>query len=447
MAAVQGLRENLQRSLFPEPPPARRPLSRLEEGFLVLAFLVLAAALQLLRQDPAKLLDSLWAEDGPIFLGGAMSMGTFDAITTPYAGYLVVVQRLVGEIGHLVPLWDAPAVMNVAATLVVGITGIVVWVASAGHIRSHYLRALLVVLTLLSPVAGVESVASGTYLAWFMTFGAFWLLFWRPATIWSACLGGVFILLTGLSSPALIFFTPIALLRALAIRDRRDLPILGGFGLAVAIQLPVTMLSEGPPADSRWEPEMVTVFLQRVVDGSVLGLELGSEAWKSWGWTFLIGLTVMVALYLAVLAYRARSGRLFLLVAVATSVGMFTASLYERGITLTLLWPVGMENFLGARYAIVPCLLLISAVLVLLDRLVGQSRIWRGAAVATAAVLLLALVTSFQTAERRGPPWDDALRAAAAECRRGSPEVGIVYVTPEGMTMGIPCPQLEDAVS
>lgn len=444
---MQRLREELQRSLFPDSAPAHWRLSRLEGGLLIFAFLVLASALQLLRLDPAESLDSLWAEDGPVFLGGAMSIGTLDAITTPYAGYMVVIQRLIGEVGDLVPLWDAAAVMNIAATLVVGVTGVVVWVASASHIRNHYLRALLVVLIVLSPVAGVESVASGTYLAWFMTFGAFWLLFWRPAALWSACLGGAFILLTGLSIPALFFFTPIALLRALAVRDRRDIPILGGFGLALAIQLPVTMLSDKPEADSRWEPEMITVFLQRVIDGSVLGLELGSEAWKSWGWPFLIGITVLLALYLAVLAYRARSGRLFLLVAVATAVGMYIASIYERGITLTLLWPEGTVNFLGSRYAIVPCLLLISAALVLLDRLIGSSRAWRSAAVATAAVLLVALATSFQTAERSGPPWHDALSAAAEECRRGHPKVGIVYVAPAGWGMSVPCDQLEGAVS
>lgn len=444
---MQRLREELRRSLFPDLPPQRYSLSRLEAGLLILAFLILASVLQLLRLDPGVALDSLWAEDGAVFLPEAMTNGLLDAITTPYAGYLVVIQRLIGEVGALVPLWDAAIAMAIAATLVVGLTGVVVWFASAGHIRSHFLRGLLVTLTVLSPVAGLEAVVSGTYVAWYMTFGIFWLLLWRPREMWSACLGGAFILLTGLSSPTIFFFIPLALLRALAIRDRRDAAILGSFGLALAIQLPVTALSDEVEADSFWNGEIFTVLLQRVVDGSVLGLELGGEAWKSWGWPLLIGLAVLLALYLVVLAYRARSGRLLALIAVVTAVGMFIASVYERGIVFTLLWPEGGDNILGTRYAIVPSLLLISAVFALLDRRIESSRAWQGAAAVTATLLLVALVTSFHTGERIGPRWHDALVAGAEQCEREGAAKGIVYTIPEGLALTVPCDRLRDAVS
>lgn len=442
---MQRLRLTLQRSLFRPATSETLRLSRLEGAFAILAFLVLAGALQLLRLDPAESVDTLWAEDGPVFLGGAMGLGLWDALTTPYAGYLVVAQRLIGEAGNLVPLPDAAMVMAVTAALTVGLTGIVVWFASAAHIRSQLLRGLLVVLTVLSPVAGVEAVVSGTNVAWYMTFGAFWLLLWRPRATWSACLGGVFILLTGLSSPALFFFAPLAALRAIAIRDRRDAAIVGGFGLALAIQLPVMLQSDQPPAEKEWLAEIGTVLLQRVVDGSVLGLELGSAVWKSWGWPFLIGLTALVALYLAALAYRARSGRLLALIALATSAAMFVASVYQRGITLTLLWPEGTYNFLGTRYAMVPCLLFVSAALVLLDHKVESSRAWRGVAVAMAAVLLLGLVSSFRIGERTGPAWRDSLERTAAECESKGGLEALVHVSPQGMTMRVPCEQLSDS--
>lgn len=442
---MRRLREELQRSLFPPSRETRR-LSGWEAAVPVVAFLILASVLQLLRLDPAESLNTLWAEDAPVFLQGARTSG-LDAVTTPYAGYLVVVQRLIGELGNLVPLWDAAVVMAIGATLVVGLTGLVVWFASAGHIRSPYLRALLVALTVLSPVAGLEAVVSGTFVGWYMAFGAFWLLLWRPKATWSACLGGAFILFAGLSSPILFFFVPLAVLRAIAIENRRDAVIVGAFALFLAIQLPVTALSKQVENDSQWSEEIWTIFLQRVVDGTVLGLELGGEAWESWGWPFLIGVSVLLALYLAVLAYKARSGRLFALVAVLTSVGMFMASVYERGIASILLWPEGIDHILGTRYAIVPSLLLISAAFVFLDRLVESSRAWRAGAAATAAVLLLALVTSFHTGERGGPRWRDALEAGAVECRRDRVADGIVYVAPPGWGMSVPCDQLEDAVS
>lgn len=196
---VKRLRESLNRSLFlPSASEAVR-FRGWEAGVILASFLALAASLQLLRIGPSTALNSLWAEDGTVFLGGALTHGFFDAVTTPYAEYLVVIPRLIGEVGAAVPLHDAPVAMNLAAVLLIAISGAVVWFASSGHIRSPYLRALLVMLTVLCPVSGIEAVASPTNVSWYTTFAVFWLLLWRPATTWGACLGGLLILATGLS--------------------------------------------------------------------------------------------------------------------------------------------------------------------------------------------------------------------------------------------------------
>jgi hypothetical protein len=393
--------------------------------------------------DPEEALDSLWAEDGQVFLPAAIAKGLLDNLTSTYAEYLGLVPRLIAEVGGLVPLEDAPVAMALAATLTIAVSGLVVWFASAGHIRSPYLRGLLVALTVLSPVAGLEAVVSGTYAPWYMTFGVFWLLVWRPAATWSACLGGAFVLLTGLSSPTIFFFVPIAVLRAVAIRDRRDSLIVGPFALALAIQLPITVTSKEDVGEPLWTGDIWTVFMQRVVDGSVLGLELGGDAWSSWGWPFLIGLTAAVVLYLAALAYRASSGRLLAAIAIATSLGMFLISLYERGATPPMFWFEGMDNNLGARYSIVPSLLLISAALVLLDDRIRSSRAWRWGGFATGAVLLVALVTSFDTgAPRGGPPWRDAVAEAASRCEAEGLPDGVIFTAPAGAGMPIPCAEL-----
>jgi hypothetical protein len=441
---MRRLREELQRSLFRASPEAGRR-GGWEVAFPVAAFLILASALQLLRLDPEEALDSLWAEDGQVFLPEAMGKGLVDNLTSTYAEYLGVVPRLIAELGDLVPIPDAALAMALAGTLTISLSGLVVWFASAAHIRSPYLRGLLVALTVLSPVASLEAVVSGTYAPWYMSFAVFWLLLWRPRTTWSACLGGAFILLTGLSIPTIFFFVPLAALRAIAVRDERDAILVGAFGLALAIQLPVTASSDEHLVDAVWTEEIWTVLMQRVVDGSVLGLELGGDAWSSWGWPFLIGLTVAVALYLAVLAFRASSGRLLAAIAVLTSVGMFAVSMYQRAATGPMQWYEEMSNGLGGRYAIVPSLLLISAVLVLLDdRVRSRSRAWLGAAVATGAVLLVALVTSFDTgAPRTGPSWRDAVEAGAERCRAEGLPVAVVYTAPRGAGALYPCEELE----
>jgi hypothetical protein len=440
---MRRLRASLQRSLFvPYPEDEWRPRGW-EAWLVVVAFLVLASALQLFRMGPTATLESIWAEDGPIFLGGAIVHGPLDLLATPYNGYLVVVQRLVGDLGALVPLPDAATAMALVATVIISLSGLVVWVASAGHIRSPVLRGLLVALTVLSPVAGLEAVVSGTYVCWYMSFAVFWLLLWQPRTTWSACLAGAFILLTGLSGPITFFFLPLALLRAAAIRDRRDAIIVGSYAVAIAIQVPVTLVNEVPPPEGRTFTDHIwTVFLQRIVDGSTLGLELGSSAWESWGWPLLVGLTIALAAYLLVLAPRARGGRLLAAIALVTALVMFVVSIYQRAVTLTMLWPTGGSNVFGGRYSIVPSLLLISAVFVLLDRQEWSPRVWRGAMGATVAVLLVALATSLDTGDRGGPRWRDAVEAAALRCEiKGQPE-DAVHITPVGWAVYLPCDEI-----
>jgi hypothetical protein len=321
-----------------------------------------------------------------------------------------------------------------------------VWFAAAGHIRSPYLRALLVALMVLCPVSSIEAIATPTNVAWYMAFAVFWLLLWRPATTWGACLGGLLILATGLSTPATLFFIPIAFLRAVAVRNRRDALVVGAFALGVAIQVPATMLSDEQLPGSVWSRHIITAFLQRVADSSVLGLELGGSTWADWGWPFLIAIVAGVAVFLVVMALRASSGRLVAAIAVITSVAMFMSSAYVRApLGDFMVWRPDEYTNLGGRYAMIPALLLISAALVLVDSRRRSSRGRPVAAIATAAVLLVALITSFDARGeigRGGPPWDESLRTAAAECEAKNLTEVPVATAPEGWTMLVSCDQV-----
>jgi hypothetical protein len=443
---TRRLREGLDRSLFPPSPPASFKFRGWEGAFVLAALLILFSAIQLLRAGPSGSLHGLWAEDGPIYLNGALNHGFFDNVTTPYAEYLVVVPRLIGEVGAAVPLRDAPVAMNLVAVLVVSLSVLALWFASAGHIRNPHLRALLLAAAIAPAVSGGETVVTATNSPWTTSFVVFWLLVWRPAATWSACLGALLILATGLSSPVIFFFVPLAALRAIAIRDRRDALIVGAFGLSLAIQLPVTASSSEHVADPTWTVNILTAFLQRIVDGAVLGLELGSEAWAAWGWPFLIAISIGLTVYFAVLALRVSSGRLLAAIAIATAAAMFLGSLYKRALGDLMVWPVGASNVLGTRYDVVPALLLVSAALVLLDARLRSAggRPWP--AIATAAVLLVAVGTSFNVSEgREMPPWGESLDKAAAACRSGGLVEVPIEISPPGMTMGIACDHLESA--
>jgi hypothetical protein len=442
--AIGRLRVELNRSLFVPAPSDRLRFSGREGAVVVVAFVALAAALQLLRAGPTDSLNALFAEDGPVYLGGALTHGVFDSLTSSYAEYLVVIPRLIGEAGTILPLRYAPETMNLIAVLLVALSGVAVWVGSGGLIRNPFLRLLLVALALLPPTSGMETVATATNVPWYTSFAVFWLLIWRPANTRSACLGATLILATGLSSPIIFFFVPLAALRAIAVRDRRDALIVGAFGLALAIQLPVTASSSEQVSQSAWTDNLVTVFLQRVVDGVALGLELDGEAWVQWGWPFLIAIGVLVVATLSLLALRATSGRLFALIAVVTAVVVFFASGYHRSLGDEMVWPTGSFNPLGSRYTMIPVLLLASATLVLLDGRLRSSKGVPWAAIAISGMLVIAIVTSFGgDAGRQMPSWPQSLREGSAKCRRTGAGEAVVPIAPAGWMMTIHCDRLE----
>lgn len=440
---TRRLRDVLNRVVFLPSAPGTLRLRGREGVVVLISFLALAIALQMLRIGPSSAFNSLWAEDGPVFLERAMAHSFLGALTTPWSEYLVVTQSLIGEVGALVPLRDAPAAMNLVAAFVAALSGLAIWFASAAHIRSPYLRALLVALAVLVPVGSVETVASATNVSWYMTVAVFWLLLWRPATTLAAALSAGLILLTGFSTPATFFFVPIVILRAVAIRDRRDALIVGTFALATVAQA-LTVLSSPHISSNVWTGGIITTYLQRVVSGSVFGLELSGSLWTHWGWPFLIAITAAVTVCLIVLALRATANRLLATIAIATSVVMFLVSSYQRGLG-GMAWPVGVYGSIGARYTVVPTLLLIGAALALID---ARSRLSRGRPVmemAAIAVLLVSLVTSFDVGAgeaRGGAPWDDSLKAAAGSCEVRHLQEIPVYTAPAGWTMNIACDRL-----
>ncbi|HEX5610222.1 MAG TPA: hypothetical protein VFX45_09035 [Solirubrobacterales bacterium] len=440
------LRAQLQGALFLPAPAGRSRLSRTEVAVLVVALLGLGTILQMLRIGPSEALDSLWAEDGVIFLQGALGQGFWDAVVQPYSGYLVLVPRLIGEVAAAVPLRDAAAATSVSAGLVVALSGLVVWFAAAGLIRDPYLRGGLVAATVLSPVAGLESVAAAAYVLWYMLFASFWLLLWRPASTRGAVLGGLFLLATGLSTPGVWFFAPVAALRALAARDRRDLALLGGYAAGAAVQVPVLAANSGETVEPLWSADIWTAYLQRVLDAGAFGERLGGEAWELLGWPFLIALGVGAIAGLGFAAWRAgAAARWFAAIAIPTSLLMFVVSTYQRAVGTQMKWPPDIHFGNSGRYAIVPVLLLLSAALVLVDRRPRPARRsgrlpW--AVAITTAVLALAVASSFDVSEpavRGTPAWSDALDSAARTCAAENPEVIAVPTSPPGFGLTLSC--------
>ncbi len=453
------LRRRVAAELFP-PPPERGPrLPPARAAAVVIALLVLATVLSLLRlgTDGYR---TIWAEDGTVFMQSAFTHGYWQAIFEPYAGYLNVVPRLIGGLGKVIPIQDAAAAIAILSAFCAALTGLAVWHGSAGHVRDPWLRRGLTVATALAATAGTEVLDSAAYVPWFMLVGTFWLLFLRPRTWWGAGFAAAFVLLTGLSTPGVWFFLPVAALRVFSLaprRDRREALVVGAWALGGLVQVPV-MLAQSQ-GTAMWSHYIWTALLQRVIDGGIFGQRLGGGLWDVGGRPFLIALCLALGFGLVVGLRRApASARWFVALAIPISFGMFIVSAYERAIGPSIYWPPGASGGNAARYALVPSMLFLGALVVTLDgALRGRAAVDRiprrlrstWPALAGTALMLLAVAGSFdQTSSARARPyWGEALRAAANRCiSKQEPFAGITTAPPP-FGLVVSCYQVEQFAS
>jgi hypothetical protein len=431
----------LDQNLFPEAPRPPRGL-RARDLAVAAGVVVLLVGLELARMWPSHPLTTIWAEDGFTYLAGAIHRGFFGALTTPYNGYLQTSSRLLAQpVAALPHSWFAP-VMALAGAAVVAGSAILVWYAAAGHVTDTYLRGALALLVVLLPVAGVEMLDNVVNSVWYLLFVSFWLLLWRPATFARAVGAASLLLLIALSTAGVVFMLPLWLLRALAIRDRRDVVIVAALPIGLAAQVaPVANQTYTIFTRPHWDWGLFPAYAQRVIGGSILGSSLSGDLWRHVGTPVEIALAAGLAACLAlVLLNGSPASRLLVPLGVGISLVAFLLTGYERGAAGQLLWVHGASNNGGSRYVVVPSLLLLSALFVAIAA--PARRTPRGSRLrAAVAVVLVASLFSFDisdTSVRGFPTWSAALRDAQTQCASENATTVRVLVNPAILGYALP---------
>ena len=101
-----------------DPPPSRRAMA---VAVVAAALIVFLAAL--VRQTGVPKVDTVWAEDGSVFLDCAYQRAFLDCVATPYQGYLHVLPRLGAELAAFVPPAQASLMLALVAALTAGGAG------------------------------------------------------------------------------------------------------------------------------------------------------------------------------------------------------------------------------------------------------------------------------------------------------------------------------------
>lgn len=334
----------------PDRPSPARPSAT--PATFVLAGLAVAgaAALSLLRQVGAGALDTVYAEDGTVFLADAYSKSTLDAIATPYAGYLHVVPRLLAELVSTLPVSAAAAGLAVCAALVTGLLALVVYYASGTALTSPWARVLASAVVVLVPVGQEEIPNSIANLHWPMLYTLFWVLLWEPRSKW---VRAPIVLLIVLSDILTVIFLPLALWRWW---KKRDHLTLAAFGVGLAAQASAVLFGHSEramnPEPVMWAPWWAI----RAVPTGFLG-----ERWFGTGgvdtrWLLLAGVAWVVLLGFVLASWKSLS--LLSWQGLAGLAVIHCVAVYAL--------PVALSGQATSRYAAAPAMLLIAALAVLL---------------------------------------------------------------------------------
>ena len=411
--------------LQPLPAPRRLPWWALGLAAALLTWL------QMVRRpsDPPAW-DSLYVEDGQVFLGQAVGQHWWDTFATSHLGYLHTAARAITEVASWFPLERAPLVMALLTSLVVAGLALYVFEASAAWVASPLLRAALAVAVALAPVTARDIAGTVANLHWYLIYASFWAVVcpWRSRG-WLVASGAV-AFASVLTDPLTAVLVPLGILLALRTRDRSAWVVPGLIALGVLVQL--ALRDEGAERIGGVDVAAVPrIFAERVTSSLVAGDQHLFDLFDGrTGSPFAWGSLVAVALVVALALWRL-SGRRRMLVAVsaALSLAFFLIPVISRGTDLLVPdvpWALG-----ASRYMYLPALFLLTALVAAADRpALGDARRSPWREIALALLVLVPLMLDYRAPHRTEgePRWGPVVRDAERACREGRP-VGRVTLT------------------
>ena len=402
-------------------------------------------------------LSRIWAEDGQTFLTGAYGQPFTHTFFMPYAGYMHAVPRILAEAATWLPVHDASRFFTASSALVRVGVALFVFRASSGHLRSAAVRFMLASALVLLPVGGLETLDNIANLHWFLTFGAFWALLWRP-TRWSDRVLSALVVIAAVGSdPAAGLWVPLALLRIVSLRRWRDHVVtIAYLGAGVAQGLVVVNTSRGVH-QTLGAGELARFYGARVLVGTLGGFKHTEWLMAHWhAWAILLGGLVLLALVFP--ALRVAGSRRWLVVAAVVAAAVdFGVALRDLRVAPSV--HVDLVTSVP-RYDVIPTMLMLTAVAAGLDGVLLK-RAGRGVAVAVtrrrlatvltirvlvAAVFLSALPPDLAYAKHfwttsvgSEPTWQQAVASRASACNDPATNSIDVPSLPIGWFVTVPC--------
>lgn len=385
------------------------------------AMVLLGSVLYVLRRPTALSEPQLLAEDGPILLLQTMQRG-WRSFNDAYAGYLIVVPRLLAWLVSPLPIRDTPLLYAWVATLfAVGVCAIVSSARIAWLIPSFPRRVLLFVgLLLLPQIPEVHATLVNT--VWWCGVGLVLLaLCDDPVSIPGRVAELVAVTLFVVSGAAAIVTAPIALHRLWRTRSRWSLVFTGTWGLLSVMQLVILRSQDRAVGHvTASTAKLIGVSMKRMFGPFAIGTSyvadhIVSDRYRPAAWWAVVAVTVLFCV-VAVVGLPKLTGPMILLLGVLSLAGGVVA-----------MGP--LAQYLPDRYATVP------TALVLVGLVAARPTLpWARIAHLVLAVWVLVVLPLNVVVPRRQPhDWTDAGRCLSrgdVPCR--------VPVLPEDRTFDVP---------
>jgi hypothetical protein len=414
------------------------PASQVTPRHVIQAAVAVAAgaAAGLLRQPGAGAMDTVWAEDGKIFLADATNKSFFRALAESYNGYYQAVPRLLAEPASLLPASWAAGFLAIESALVTALFALIVYVASGAQLRSRLARFVAAAIAVVPAVGMADVPNSLANVHWPGLYALFWILLWVPAGRAGRIVGTVVAILVCATNILAVVFVPLALLRALVRRDRHSIVLTAGVTLGVTVHL-LGLALGASSRDTYVSIVMPTRFyLSRVVTANLVG-----ETWLGSIYEPRQHRLTMAALAWCIVA-----------VAVAFALARLTrpnwrvAALAMLHSVLLWLAAAGSTGLYAGRYAAAAGMLLVAALAaVLVPEPGGRLRAAPLVAFATGLAVVCAFNLRVDNLRAQGPRWSTQVRIAQAECARTGAESVDVVITPRVplWTARLPCSYLQ----
>jgi hypothetical protein len=405
-----------------------RPRVFLRSEFgIVVALAVLASTAAWFRLSPTTQ-QTVWAEDGTIFLNDAISGAPAEHLFAGYAGYLQFLPRLIADgVVRTVDIANVGIAINLASCIAVSLGVALVYWCARDVIPSRPLRVVLCSITVLAPLVPIELLGNAANLHWFFMWAVLWALLYRPRTRVGAWMLAIVTLIGALSEIQLLVLLPLMLVR---MKAPNVWPPRIGLAVGLVAQTVTTLLSPRV-AHSGGLGGALRAYIGQVAlpnfaaNRQTMTAALGEQAllWE------ILAIAPFVLAALVCLRWGSPLQRVTATYLVPGSFVIWVADSFLNGYGGS---PIHQTSFVFVRYAVVPSMFLLASIVLAAQVLIARraSTAPLGALV-VAAMLVLMVVQYVPTETNRstGPTWASEIAAARKSCESSTPDTNKLVVT------------------